>query len=106
MKKQNEDPEKLMNKELQKKRDIALIPSSVAISEFAAIYESEFKLPLVWTNPVTNWHLHLWIAPQAGREWLTQEQIEKREKAKAATKKRAATVIANNRRREEEAKRV
>jgi hypothetical protein len=91
------DPEKIMNKELQKKKDVALVPSSVALAEFASIYKATFKLPLDWTNPVTNWHFHLWIAPQAGREWLSGEQIEKRAKASAANKKRVQTIAKNTR---------
>jgi len=86
------DPEKIMNKELQKKKDVALIPATVALAEFASTYKAMFKIPLDWTNPVTNWHFHLWIAPQAGREWLTQEQIEKRDKAKIANNRRIQTI--------------
>jgi hypothetical protein len=93
------DPEKVMNKELQKKRDVALVPSSVALAEFASIYKATFKLPLVWTNPVTNWHFHLWVAPQAGREWLSEEQKAKREKAAVANKRRIQTITENSRRR-------
>jgi len=93
------DPEKIMNKELQKKRDVALVPSSVALAEFASIYTKEFKLPLVWTNPVTNWHFHLWVAPQAGREWLSDEQKAKRVKATEANNKRIQTIAKNTRRR-------
>lgn len=91
------DPEKIMNKELQKKKDVALIPSSVAISEFASTYKATFKLPLDWTNPVTNWHFHLWVAPQVGREWLSEEQKAKREKLSAANKKRVQTMKKNTR---------
>ena len=93
------DPEKVMNKELQKKRDVALVPSSVALAEFASIYTKQFKLPLVWTNPVTNWHFHLWVAPQAGREWLSEEQKVKRTKASLANEKRIQTITENSRRR-------
>jgi hypothetical protein len=93
------DIEKVMHKELQKKRDVALVPSSVALAEFASIYTKQFKLPLVWTNPVTNWHFHLWVAPQVGREWLSDEQKAKREKAAVANNKRIQTIAKNTRRR-------
>ena len=92
------DPEKIMNKELQKKKDVALIPSSVALAEFAATYKSTFKLPLDWTNPVTNWHFHLWVAPQVGREWLSEEQKAKRTKASIANEKRIQTMTKRARR--------
>ena len=78
------DPEKIMKKELAKKRAKIMDEFNVSRDEFAKWYVEVVSPVVEWTNPVTSWMFAAWVQGSGVSEWITEEEKAKREARRAA----------------------
>jgi hypothetical protein len=93
----NDDIETAIQKDIAAKILVAMNPFKVARAEFTEWYVGTIGIEPEWTQPPVNWMFNAWIAAQGEREWLTQEEIDKRElqraKMEVVTEKRRAVAV-------------
>jgi len=75
------DPEKAMQRDLEKKRAVATQTIQVIKTEFIREYLKDFgELPDL-TNPMINMFYNGWLAAQGDRKWLSpEEEIESKKR--------------------------
>lgn len=89
------DPEKAMQRDLDKKKVIATRTVEVIKTEFVREYLADFgKLPDL-TDPMINMFYNAWLAAQGKREWLSPEDIQELKKRQILNEKRRQTMLKN-----------
>jgi hypothetical protein len=92
-----DDVETAIQKDIAAKILVAMNPFKVARVEFAEWYVGTIGVEPEWTQPPVNWMFNAWIAAQGEREWLTQEEKDKREiqrvKMEIVTEKRREVAL-------------
>jgi len=78
------DPERIMTKEIAKKRLKVLHEFSVSRDEFSKWYVATVSPVVDWANPVTSWMFAAWVQGSGITEWITEEEKEKREARRVA----------------------
>ena len=68
------DPEKIMEKDLAKKRDNLLKEFNLSRDEFIAWHVKNVGAEVRWTNPVTAWIFAAWTHSSGVEEWLTEKE--------------------------------
>jgi hypothetical protein len=91
----DDDVEKRLEKELEKKKVTATLTSESVRREFIDACETEFGIEPDLTQPVVHWIMNAWVASQRDREWLSPEEIRIMKMRKVANEKRRKTVEAN-----------
>jgi hypothetical protein len=91
----DDDVEKRLEKELEKKRVTATLVSESVRREFVSTCVTEFGVEPDLTQPVMHWIMNAWVASQRDREWLSPEEIRIMKMRKVANEKRRKTVEAN-----------
>lgn len=94
-----EDPEKAMQRDLEKKRTFATRTAEYVKTEFVREYLSSFgELPDL-TNPIIDMFYNGWLAAQGKREWLTPEEQKALREKQLKSDKRKKTMAANREKR-------
>jgi hypothetical protein len=89
------DPEKAMQRDLDKKKVIATRTVEVIKTAFVREYLRDFgELPDL-TNPMINMFYNGWLAAQGKREWLSPEDVQELKKRQILNEKRKQTMLAN-----------
>jgi hypothetical protein len=78
------DPEKIMDKDLAKKRVNLMTEFNVSRDEFTKWYVETVSPVVEWTNPVTAWMFAAWVHGSEVTEWITEEERAKREARRVA----------------------
>ena len=78
------DPEKIMDKDLEKKRVNLMTEFNVSRDEFTKWYVATVSPVVEWTNPVTAWMFAAWVHGSGVEEWITEEEKARREARRAA----------------------
>jgi hypothetical protein len=91
----DDDAERRMDKELEKKKAIATSVFDSICREFNVSCENEFGVKPDLTQPAMHWVMNGWIAAQEGREWLSPEEIRIINMRKGAQEKRRKTMEDN-----------
>ena len=78
------DPEKIMDKDLEKKRVNLMTEFNVSRDEFTKWYVAAVSPVVEWTNPVTAWMFAAWVHGSGVEEWITEEEKARREARRAA----------------------
>jgi hypothetical protein len=78
------DPEKIMDKDLAKKRVNLMTEFNVSRDEFTKWYVATVSPVVEWTNPVTAWMFAAWVHGSEVTEWITEEERAKREARRVA----------------------
>lgn len=91
----DDDVEKRLEKELEKKKVTATLVAESVRREFASACATEFGVEPDLTQPVMHWIMNAWVASQRDREWLSPEEIRIMKMRKVANEKRRKTVEAN-----------
>lgn len=78
------DPEKIMDKDLAKKRVNLMTEFNVSRDEFTKWYVATVSPVVEWTNPVTAWMFAAWVHGSGVEEWITEEEKARREARRAA----------------------
>lgn len=78
------DPEKIMDKDLAKKRGNLMTEFNVSRDEFAKWYVATVSPVVEWTNPVTAWMFAAWVHGSEVTEWITEEEKARREARRVA----------------------
>ena len=91
----DDEAERRMDKELEKKKAIATSVFESVRREFNRTCENEFGVKPDFTQPVMHWIMNGWIAAQEGREWLSPEEIRIINMRKGAQEKRRKTMEEN-----------
>ena len=78
------DPEKIMDKDLEKKRVNLMAEFNVSRDEFTKWYVETVSPVVEWTNPVTAWMFAAWVHGSEVTEWITEEERAKREARRVA----------------------
>ena len=87
-----EDPEKAMERELNRKRQTLTMAAEVARSEYAEWLSKVHRELVNWSDPVTHWRFNAWIAEQGEREWLSAKQKDIQQKRSQASRSRAVVM--------------
>lgn len=93
------DPEKAMQRDLDKKKLIATKTIDVIRTTFIKDYTDDFGEPPDLTNPMINAFYNGWLAAQGSREWLTPEEKDAQRRKRVAIKKRNETAKQNKEKR-------
>lgn len=91
----DDDVEKRLEKELEKKKVTATLASESVRKEFLREYKNEFGVYPDFTEPFIHLFMNAWVASQRDREWLSPEEIRIMKMRKVANEKRRKTVEAN-----------
>jgi hypothetical protein len=78
------DPEKIMTKEIAKKRAKVMDEFSISRDEFSQWYVATVSPVIEWTNPVTAWMFAAWVHGSGVKEWISAEEKAKREARRVA----------------------
>ena len=78
------DPEKIMDKDLAKKRVNLMTEFNVSRDEFTKWYVATVSPVVEWTNPVTAWMFAAWVHGSEVTEWITEEERARREARRVA----------------------
>lgn len=83
------DPEKIMIRELTKKRAKVLVEFDLSRSAFMTWYVANVSPVVEWTNPVTAWMFAAWVQGSGVDQWRTEKEqaILDARRALAATRK-------------------
>ena len=87
-----EDPEKAMERELDRKRQTLTTAAEVARTEYAEWLSKAHRELVNWSDPVTHWRFNAWIAEQGEREWLSDKQKDIQQKRSQASRSRAVVM--------------
>lgn len=87
-----EDPEKAMERELDRKRQTLTMAAEVARNEYAEWLSKAHREMVNWSDPVTHWRFNAWIAEQGEREWLSAKQKDIQQKRSQASRSRAVVM--------------
>jgi hypothetical protein len=91
----DDEAERRMEKELEKKKAIATLVSESVRREFISSCKNEFGIEPDFTEPTMHWIMNSWIAAQREREWLSPEEIRMVKINKTASEKRRKTIEDN-----------
>jgi hypothetical protein len=91
----DDEAERRMEKELEKKKAIATLISESVRREFTNTCENEFGVKPDFTEPAMHWVMNGWIAAQREREWLSPEELRMVKIHKTANEKRRKTMEEN-----------
>ncbi len=91
----DDEAERRMEKELEKKKAMATLVSESVRREFTNTCENEFGVKPDFTEPAMHWVMNGWIASQRDREWLSPEEIRLMKIRKTADEKRRKTMEEN-----------
>jgi hypothetical protein len=78
------NPEKIMKKELAKKRAKIMNEFNVSRHEFSQWYVATVSPVVEWTNPVTAWMFAAWVHGSGVKEWIPEEEKVKWEARRVA----------------------
>jgi hypothetical protein len=89
------DPEKAMQRDLEKKRAVATQTIQVIKTEFIREYLKDFgELPDL-TNPMINMFYNGWLAAQGDRQWHTPAELHEMKRRQIVNEKRKKTAWQN-----------
>lgn len=93
------DPEKAMQRDLDKKKAIATHTIEIIKTAFVREYLRDFgELPDL-TNPMINMFYNGWLAAQGNRQWLTQQELYEMKRRQIANEKRKRTMTDKHKKR-------
>lgn len=89
------DPEKAMQRDLEKKRAVATQTIQFIKTEFVREYLEDFgELPDL-TNPMINMFYNGWLAAQGDRKWHTPAEINEMKRRQIQNEQRRQTMMSN-----------
>lgn len=93
------DPEKAMQRDLDKKKLVATKTIDVIRTAFIKEYTDDFGEPPDLTNPMINAFYNGWLAAQGDRQWLTPQERDEQRRRNITNQKRKKTAWQNREKR-------